>query len=543
MKTKQNTQAVLENSKEAIKKMGTVTKSVYKKKPKLFIVGLLVLAGVGYFMYTKIKDVESKETYVLARGQIEEAVSVTGKIKASTDADLSFEKGGTVSRVYVKEGQKVRAGQTIMTLSGGTDYGQVLEARASVSAAQAQLDLLKTGSRREAVAVSEAGVLSANTSLKNAYATVGDSVRTSYNSANDAIRFRTQGFFTGVATSGYTTVPSTCNSQLETNAAAQRKQVEADLVAWSRIDTTNMTNDQKEQTLLQVESYIERTNALLSSMSSIVNASCVAGQDNLNTYRNAISAAQSAMSAAQAEITQKKNAIASGKTGITQAESSLALTGANTEPEKIRAQEAAVRQAYARLYQAQAAASKNVIVAPGNGVVTKLDIAVGEYASPGKSVVRIVGTGEFTVEADVTESDIARIVSDNTAKVIITAIDSKTAFEGKVVSIDPAEQSSEGNPLYRIVISLDTTDKRIKSGMTAETTIVTSTVENILRVPTRFVTKVKGVSKASVVTDTKRLTSEERDIVTGRRSTDGFVEVVSGLEEGEILVLPAILKK
>jgi multidrug efflux pump subunit AcrA (membrane-fusion protein) len=543
MKIIQHAQSVLDTSKAQVHKMGTTTKKIYKKKPKLFIVGLLVLAGAGYFMYTKIKDVESKETYVLARGQIEEAVQVTGKIKASTDADLSFEKGGTVSRIYVKEGQKVRAGAVLMELSGGIEYGSVLEARARVQSAQAQLDQLKNGARREEVAIKEAGLGSAQTTLDNAYASIGSIIKSSYNGVSDSVRYKTQSFFTGTASAGYRTSLSTCNSGLESEAANLRKQVEYDLVAWSKIDTTNMDQAAKEQALIQTENYINRASSLFETINSIVTAPCVAGDASLDAVRAAVSAARTSIVASQAEITAKKNTIASSKSAITISESDVTLTKAGTEIDKIKIQEAAVRQAYAALYQAQAQASKNVIVAPGNGVITKVDITTGEYASPGKSVVRLVGTGEYTVQADVTESDIARIVIGNESKILVTAIDSKTPFTGKVVSIDPAEQSSEGNPLYRIVISLDTTDKRIKSGMTAETTIVTSIVENLLRVPTRFVTKVKGVSKANVVTDTKRLTSEERDIVTGRRGTDGFVEVVSGLEEGEILVLPAILKK
>jgi multidrug efflux pump subunit AcrA (membrane-fusion protein) len=92
-------------------------------------------------------------------------------------------------------------------------------------------------------------------------------------------------------------------------------------------------------------------------------------------------------------------------------------------------------------------------------------------------------------------------------------------------------------------MSLDSTDARIKSGMTAETTIVTSVVDNLLRIPTRFMTKIKGISKVQVVIDSKSLKTEERDIKTARRSTDGFVEVTSGLEEGEILVLPEAITK
>lgn len=523
--------------KNTIKMVNVKTTSLYKKSPKIFIGVLLLLIGGGAFVYFKGTEAKA-ETYIVARGQIEEAVSVTGKIKASVDASLSFEKGGTVSAVYVKEGQKVRAGQTLMTLSGGADYGQVLEAQAQVQSAEAGLDQLKNGTRKEQVAVSEAGLGSAKTALNNAYASVGDSIRSSYNSASDAVYYKTQNFFTGSATEGYRTNFTTCNSSLENTAGTQRKQVESDLKAWSRIDTTTMSQEQKESALLEVQGYIARTSNLIELMSSIVNAQCASSNTSLDTTRAAVSTARTSIIAAQTEITTKRNAIASAKSSIAVSESDLALTQAGAESDKIKIQEAAVKQAYARLYQAQAANSKNVITAPGSGLVTKVDISAGEYATPGKVVARIVGTGDFTVEADVTESDIARIVLDNTAKVVVTAIDAKTSFEGTVVSIDPAERSDTGNPLYRIIISLKDNDPRIKSGMTAETTIQTNVVNNLVRIPTRFQTKVKGITKVQVVTDTKSLSSEEREIKTGRRSTDGYTEIVSGVEEGEILVLP-----
>ncbi len=542
MKNKIDTKKIGEASKKSIQMIHVKTKGLYTSSPKIFLGVLALLIAGGSYAYFKQNETKS-ESYIVARGPLEEAVSVTGKIKASTDAELSFEKGGTVSRVLVKEGQKVRAGQTLVTLAGGTDYGQVLEARAQVQSAQAQLDLLKGGTRREEVAVGEASLSGAQTELTNAYATIGDSVRSSYNNASDAIRYKTQGFFSGTASSNYRTVPSTCNSQLEVDAAALRKQVEYDLVAWSKIDTSSLSDAQKEATLADVQSYINRTSSLIELMNSIVNAPCVANDSSLESYRIAISSARSSLSAAQAEITLKKNALSSARAGISKAQTGLSLTEAGSEPEKIRIQEAALRQAYARLYQAQAASSKNVISAPGAGIVTKVDIAAGEYASPGKTVLRIVGTGEYTVEADVTESDIARIVLDNNAKVIIPAIDAKETFAGKVVSIDPAEQAEEGNPLYRIIVSLDGSDARIKSGMTAETTIVTSVNDNLLRVPTRFITKIKGVSKVQVVIDSKTLETEERDIKTGRKSSDGNTEITQGLEEGEIVVLPKVEKK
>lgn len=543
MKTKIDSKKITGAAKGAIKMVRTRTTALYNKSPILFIVIVLLLIGGGAYAYSKSSAAKS-ESYIVARGSLEEAVSVTGKIKASTDADLSFEKGGTVAAVYVKEGQKVYAGQTLMVLSGGTDYGQVLEARAGVQSAAALLDQLKNGTRKEQIAIKQAGLNSASVALDNSYATIGDTVRNSYNNASDAIRYKTQSFFTGTVSTGYRTTVTTCNSSLEGEAASARKQVEIDLENWRRIDTTNMSASQKEDTLSTISIYASRTSNLVELMNTIVTAPCVAGDTSLEPIRSSISLARASIAASLGAITQNKNQVSSAKSGISVSQSDLGLAQAdNTDANKIKVQEAALRASYARLYQAQAASSKNVITAPGTGLVTKIDISAGEYASPGKSVARVVGTGEYTVEANVTESDIARIILENKAKVIIPAIDAKETFSGKVVSIDPAEQSSEGNPLYRIVVSLEGNDARIKSGMTAETTIVTSVVENILRVPTRFITKIKGVSKAQVVINGKTLETEERDVKTGRKSTDGNVEITSGLEEGEIIVLPTAPKK
>jgi hypothetical protein len=75
-------------TKKSIKMVHTATSGLYKKSPKIFLGALVILLAVGGYMYFK-KSEAKKETHIVARGSLEEAVSVTGKIKASTDADLS----------------------------------------------------------------------------------------------------------------------------------------------------------------------------------------------------------------------------------------------------------------------------------------------------------------------------------------------------------------------------------------------------------------------------------------------------------------------
>lgn len=539
MKKVVDTKKITDSSKAGLKMIKTKTGSIYSKSPKILIgILILLLLGGGYAYFKKNES--KKESLIVSRGALEEAVSVTGKIKASTDADLSFEKGGTVAAVYVKEGQKVYAGQTLMVLSGGTDYGQVLEARAGVQSAQAQLDQISTGSKQEEVTIRKTSIEDTKQTLSNTLLTVPDNTRVLYNTINDALRVKTQGFFYTRSKNEFVVGLNTCDTSLENIVEPQRTQMEIILTSWDKTFASFSSNEERLDRSLF---YAEKTAKLLDAMNDVVTSNCTISEPRFDSYRSSISASKIALSNVTAELTNKKNQIASNRVSILQAENQLSLTESKVERPKIAGAEAALRQAFAKLYQAQAASSKNIITAPGAGLVTKIDISAGEYASPGKSVARVVGTGEYTVEANVTESDIARIILENNAKVIIPAIDAKEVFVGKVVSIDPAEQSQEGNPLYRIIIALDGTDARIKSGMTAETTIVTSVVENILRIPTRFVTKIKGVSKVQVVIDSKSLETEERDIKIGRKSTDGNVEIVSGLEEGEIIILPTAPKK
>jgi multidrug efflux pump subunit AcrA (membrane-fusion protein) len=78
-------------------------------------------------------------TATVARGVVQSTVSGTGNIQPASQLDLGFKTGGTVTDIYVKEGQEVAQGQLIATLDPQSAQGTLQQAKASLQSAEANL--------------------------------------------------------------------------------------------------------------------------------------------------------------------------------------------------------------------------------------------------------------------------------------------------------------------------------------------------------------------------------------------------------------------
>ena len=95
------------------------------------------------------------ESVAVTRGDVVAQVAVTGRVKASEDVDLAFERGGKIASINVKAGNKVYRGQVLVSLSMGDLLAAVASAKAAVASQQASLDALKIGSRPEDVSIAQ----------------------------------------------------------------------------------------------------------------------------------------------------------------------------------------------------------------------------------------------------------------------------------------------------------------------------------------------------------------------------------------------------
>ena len=177
--------------------------------------------------------------------------------------------------------------------------------------------------------------------------------------------------------------------------------------------------------------------------------------------------------------------------------------------------------------------AKTYIFSPINGLVTKQEAKVGEIAGANTSLLAIA-SNNFKIEAFIPEVDVAKITIGNEAVVTLDAYGSDTSFSARVIKIDPAETTIDGVPTYKTTLEFDKNDVRIRSGLTANTTIKTAARQNALSIPTRAVFEKNGGEFVRVFKTDK--TEEEREVVVGLKGSNGEIEIVDGISEGEFVV-------
>ncbi len=203
----------------------------------------------------------------------------------------------------------------------------------------------------------------------------------------------------------------------------------------------------------------------------------------------------------------------------------------------LEAAEKVVAEARKRLQEA-------AITAPFAGLVAEVYVEEGDIiASPtvaSKPVIHLIDPASMELTAEVDEIDIASV--DPGQKVIIE-VDAlpELQLEGEVVSISSLGKEEAGVVLYEVKIGFAVPEgSGLKVGMSATADIVISERSGVLLVPSRAITTdSEGNPMVKVMVNEE---IEERPVVTG--ISDGFqTEIVSGLQEGDVVVIEKRVKK
>ncbi len=303
---------------------------------------------------------------------------------------------------------------------------------------------------------------------------------------------------------------------------------------------------------------IGRTNitTALSNISTIkqsIATQKVINQNNLTLAETQVSQADNtalqlrsnrgkSLALAQAQINDARSAVQNAK-------AQLELKESGTTTEQIDIQKAAIRQAEAatQIQQAQVSSAqaslnnayvqlqKTVLKAPLSGAVTKQDAKVGQIVSPSISIVSLMSDSKFEIKTNIPEVDIAKVKIGHKAKITLDAYGSDVVFNATVVSIDPAETVIEGIATYLTTLIFDQTDQRVKPGMTANIDIRTDQRENVIVLPQRSIIDENGKKFVILLRDEEK--TEKREVVTGLSASDGTIEIVSGLNEGDKVLI------
>ena len=251
--------------------------------------------------------------------------------------------------------------------------------------------------------------------------------------------------------------------------------------------------------------------------------------DTLASYKANLTIAINGVNTASKNLNTVAQNIASQKLTVSQLQAQLDLKKAGSTPQDIQAQQAQVENAHAQVQSAQSKLQNSQIVAPISGVITQFDAKVGQYASPGITLISIISQGAFEVDALVSETDVGKVSLSNKITMTLDAFPNET-FTGSVFYIDPAQTTSEGVVGYKIKIALDKADPRIKSGLTANIDIKTRYKDNVLRLPQYAILQNNDGTFVQVVENN---VVKDIPVTLGLQDRDGNVEVIFGVSEGQ----------
>lgn len=491
-------------------------------------VGALLLA-VLFFVFRS--GGATKETMVVEQGNVVEKVILTGKVKPADEVDLAFDRTGKVATTNTQVGAYVSLGQTLVSLDSSEIYADYLKAQANVASAQARLDELKRGSRPEEIAISQSEVSNATIALANAEDKLKSALYESYAKADDAIHNNVDGLFSNPRTNNPQISVSVNDTQLKNDINLSRYQVENLLALWDQNpgDTSRATIVKITTDLNTIKMFVDKVAVAVNALSanSSLSATTVDG------YKTAVSTARTGLISAQSSISTAEEKLNTSKSTLLIAQKNLALKQAGTSVEEINAQEAQVLQYQAQLQAVGAQLAKMTIRAPFAGLVTKQDAKRGEIITAGTAVVSVISGDNLEIEANVSEISVGKVSVGNVVVVTMDAFPGKT-FAGRVAYVEPGETIVDGVVNFKIRIIFSESYPEIKTGLSTNLEIVTAIKENVVKVAEYAITMRDG-KKYALKKEGKR--EVEVEVVTGFKGSDGFVEVLSGLSVGDVVVL------
>jgi HlyD family secretion protein len=130
--------------------------------------GLVIVAGAAIVLsglFTPHTAQASVPTTQVTRGNLQSTVVSSGQLEPAADVQLNFGAAGTITQIYVRQGQTVQQGAKLAALDSKTLQLAVDQAQAALVSAQAKLDATKAGASPTDIANAQAALVAAQAKL------------------------------------------------------------------------------------------------------------------------------------------------------------------------------------------------------------------------------------------------------------------------------------------------------------------------------------------------------------------------------------------
>ncbi len=524
-----------------------------KKKTKIIGVIVLVLIIILLVFIFKPKKL-NYEWVVVEKGDVVKEVTANGTVEGIEEIDLKFKISGTIDKLLVNVGEKVKKGAILARLDTGGIYSQYLQAQASYNQAKAKLDQLLAGATPEEIKIAEHAVENAKSNLNNTKIKADNDLAQDYNTAISYLISSAS-----KCNKAITDMKEIEKSYFYDNSTIAKEFIEkrqaAEEAFWGGVSGIKGAQELTE-IALDDPSYENIDNALsglwiaLQKTIAFLDFAKTAASDPL--FVGKISAADKNIITndaadvttaflnignAQAEIANQRIAnqisIDSAESSFKKAELDLEKLIAPPREVDVAVYKSEVEKYKANLEEYGQKIKEASIIAPFDGTVARIDGEPGEVVTAGaKTVITLLSPNGFQMRVNVAETEIGEVDINDSVIIDVDAFPEQK-FNGQILDIDPAETIIDGIVYYQIrVLFLDPV-LGLRSGMSGDIKIEALKKEGVLYVPQRAVIIREG-EKIIRVLEGKEII--ERKIITGLRGSDGRVEIIDGIKEGERVI-------
>ncbi len=367
---------------------------------------------------------------VLAGG----TVAAEARVVPERSVALGLRGGGRVAKVAVREGQTVKAGQELLRLAGGAQAASVLDAAAALRAAEAELARVEKGTRAEVLAAAEAAVEAADAETRAATARVA---------AADAGLSKVSG-----------------GSQDDVSIAERRLE-QAKNTRWGLQAQRDAICGRVKEKLAFTQADCDQAQANVQAAEETVRIA------ELEYQKLKRGSAQEDVAVARAQVAEAEGARSAAAARLRQARAELDRLRRGAEPEDLTIATAAVDRARAALELAQLGMDETVLRAPFAGTVAAVEAIEGQILAPDAPALRLADLGRWKVETeDLTELSVVDLEVGDPVTLRFDAIEGLT-LPGRVSGLRSYGENRLGDITYRVSISLDRQDPRLRWNMTA----------------------------------------------------------------------------
>lgn len=197
-----------------------------------------------------------------------------------------------------------------------------------------------------------------------------------------------------------------------------------------------------------------------------------------------------------------------------------------------------IENIYRRIDKISELTSKLMVTAPTDGMVAYVNYRVGDQITANEQsdqwslmLMDVYNTDEMYIYTNASDLDVLYIAQDAPVIVTVDALPGET-FDGKVMRLDSYTDYRTGETVYNVQIRVEGREG-LRPGMNTNCFVDSGESLNTLLVPIEAVFEENGKQKVEILKEDNQV--EVVEIETGLMN-DMYVEVISGLEEGQLVV-------